>query len=338
MKTEHVIWLSILVVAGGWLTVRGMAGKTGLAYYQDEPDGTTVSVTKDQYQRLSEKAEAAVAAGETPEPLPNFSMIRTLGMWVAVFFTLAMFSFLYRDNPFYKIAEHAFVGISAAYWMVIAFWTTLVPNLFGKLFPRFIQRTANSGLDLDKAVELQAENSPIRLIVDYAGAHGDGLAASWLQLMDIWYWIPLALGVMLLWRLAPKGQWISRWALAFILGYTAGIRLVAHLASDFVLQVSATVEAFRPLPPSGVVPNFGQQFYFWMNNIIVLLGVMCGLTYFFFSLEHKGVVGKISRVGIWTLMITFGAGFGFTVMGRVALLVGRFQFLVIDWLNVVPAG
>lgn len=338
MKREHIVWLSILVVAGGWLTVRGMAGKTGMAYYEDNPDGTTISVTKDQYLRLSAEAEAAVAAGETPKPLPTFSMPRTLGMWVAVFFTLAMFSFLYRDNPFYKIAEHAFVGVSAAYWMVIAFWTTLVPNLFGKLFPRFIKGTANSGLDLDVAVAHQAENSPIRWAIDYAGAHGDGLAASWLQLMDIWYWLPLALGVMLLWRLAPKGQWISRWALAFILGYTAGIRLVAHLASDFIMQASATVEAFRPPPPDGTIPNFGQQFYFWMNNILVLVGVLCGLTYFFFSLEHKGVVGRISRVGIWTLMITFGAGFGFTVMGRIALLVGRFEFLVIDWLNVVPAG
>ena len=35
------------------------------------------------------------------------------GAWVAAFLTLAIFSFLYKDNPFYKIAEHIFVGISA---------------------------------------------------------------------------------------------------------------------------------------------------------------------------------------------------------------------------------
>jgi hypothetical protein len=43
-------------------------------------------------------------------------------------------------------------------------------------------------------------------------------------------------------------------------------------------------------------------------------------------------VGKVARSGIWMLMITFGAAFGYTVMGRIALLAGRFEFLFDDWL------
>ena len=43
----------------------------------------------------------------------SFSAI--LGAWIAAFLTLGIFSYLYRDNPFYKIAEHVFVGVSAAY-------------------------------------------------------------------------------------------------------------------------------------------------------------------------------------------------------------------------------
>jgi hypothetical protein len=35
-------------------------------------------------------------------------------------------------------------------------------------------------------------------------------------------------------------------------------------------------------------------------------------------------------------MITFGAAFGFTVMGRITLLVGRFDFLFNDWLGLSP--
>ncbi len=42
-----------------------------------------------------------------------------LGAWVAVFLTLGIFSYLYKDNPFYKIAEHLFVGISAGYFIRI---------------------------------------------------------------------------------------------------------------------------------------------------------------------------------------------------------------------------
>ena len=52
---------------------------------------------------------------------------------------MCVFSFLYRDNPFYKLAESIFVGISAAYWMVVAFWDVLVPNLFAKIWPAAIQ-------------------------------------------------------------------------------------------------------------------------------------------------------------------------------------------------------
>jgi len=37
-------------------------------------------------------------------------------------------------------------------------------------------------------------------------------------------------------------------------------------------------------------------------------------------------------VGIWYLMITFGAAFGFTVMGRIALLAARVEFLFDDCL------
>ena len=57
-----------------------------------------------------------------------------LGAWIAAFLTLGIFSYLYRDNPFYKIAEHVFVGVSAAYWAATFYWTQIYPNLFGRLF------------------------------------------------------------------------------------------------------------------------------------------------------------------------------------------------------------
>ena len=64
------------------------------------------------------------------------------------------------------------------------------------------------------------------------------------------------------------------------------------------------------------------------NEVIILLGVISGLVYFFFSKEHKGLVGKVSRIGVYFLMIKFGASFGFAVMGRISLLIGRFEELI----------
>lgn len=52
-------------------------------------------------------------------------------------------------------------------------------------------------------------------------------------------------------------------------------------------------------------------------------------------MEHKGVVGKTARGGILVLMVTFGAAFGLTVMGRITLLTERFDFLFKEWLHLL---
>lgn len=58
----------------------------------------------------------------------------TIGVWVAAFLTLSIFSFLYKDNPFYKFAEHLMVGVSAGYWVILLFYNTLLPNAIEPLF------------------------------------------------------------------------------------------------------------------------------------------------------------------------------------------------------------
>jgi hypothetical protein len=66
---------------------------------------------------------------------------------------------------------------------------------------------------------------------------------------------------------------------------------------------------------------------FTVSHLIVVGGVVCGLIYFYFSKEHTGAFGKASRAGIWVLMVAFGASFGYTVMARISLLIGRIEFL-----------
>jgi hypothetical protein len=64
------------------------------------------------------------------------------------------------------------------------------------------------------------------------------------------------------------------------------------------------------------------------NNIVILIGTITGLMYFYFSREHTGNFGRLTKVGIYFLMISFGASFGFAVMGRISLLIGRFVDLI----------
>ena len=256
-----------------------------------------------KYEAASQREYVQAMHADPNQSAFQFSFARTLGTWVAAFFTLAIFSFLYRDNPFYKIAESVVIGVSAAYWMVVGFWDVIVPNLIGKLWPEGVSAWAMPGLTGESAER------------------------------DIVFFIPLVLGVMLLWRLAPKGTWISRWPLAFIIGSTAGIRLVGFIQADFLSQIRNSIVPLVSLE-SG-------SFDVWesLKNIILVIGVLSCLVYFFFSFEHKGMVGKAARLGIWFLMITFGAAFGYTVMGRIALLAIRLEFLFDDWLWLIdPTG
>lgn len=281
MKRETVIWLIVFLAGAAFLTFRASTSGMGSAFVKETVSGTFVGAP----------------ASEAATGVATFDLSRTIGIWVAALMTLFVFSFLYRDNPLYKLAESTVVGVSAAYWMVVGFWTTLVPNLIGMLYPAWIQSWAQPGM------------SPL-----------------YVKHWELNF-IPLILSGMLLWRLMPVGGWISRWPLAFIIGATAGIRLIGFLQADFISQINNSI---LPL----VVMTSEGRFQPWdtLKNVLIVSSILACLVYFFFSFEHKGAVGHVARVGIWVLMITFGAAFGYTVMGRIALLAIRFEFLFDDWL------
>ena len=204
----------------------------------------------------------------------NFDMI---GTWLLVLMTLCILSYLFGDNPFYKIAEHVFVGVSAGYVFALTWWDQIWPNLFGRLFPGYV----DAGFDF----------SPI-------------------------YIIPLILGIFMLFRLIPSLSWLARIAIAYIVGMAAGLKFYVYINSNILMQIQN----------SGI--DFTKSSWDIFNHILILFGVISALVYFFFSKEHKGAVGTLSKIGVYFLMIKFGASFGFAVMGRVSLLIGRFEDLI----------
>jgi hypothetical protein len=241
---------------------------------------------------------ANISAADRPAGA-TFSVSRTVGIWLSAILTLAIMSFLFGDNPFYKTSEAILVGSSAGYAMAYAFYTGFVDQLLINLFPSMVRSWTSPGLP-------------------------------WSYQWAWVYVIPAILAVMLVCRLLPKGGWIARWPLAFIIGATAGFRLTSHLESDFLLQIKGTITSLW-------ATNAAGQFEFWnsLGAVVILLGVLLCLVYFFFSLEHKGVVGRAAKGGIFVLMITFGAAFGLTVMGRITLLTERFDFLFKEWLHLI---
>ncbi|HEV8712328.1 MAG TPA: hypothetical protein VGX03_05805, partial [Candidatus Binatia bacterium] len=53
-----------------------------------------------------------------------------IGAWVATGLSLFMYSFLYKDNPFFKLGEHLYVGVSVGYGLIITYYEVMVKKLY----------------------------------------------------------------------------------------------------------------------------------------------------------------------------------------------------------------
>jgi len=214
-----------------------------------------------------------------------------LWLTIAAAATLAIFSFLYKDNPFYKFAEHLFVGIASGYVVVIEYYNVFRPNLWDPL-------TAGS---------------------------------------DFWLIIPLILGIFMFTRFFSRIAWLSRWSMAVIIGTYSGLAVIGFTEGDLLNQVRASLVPLISTEAAKKLASDPGLFTFldFMSNPLLVIGFICILIYFFFSKEHQGTYGSLAKIGTGLLMIGFGAGYGYTVMTRMALLFDRLFFLCSDWLHLI---
>ena len=305
MNRETRFWTVMFLCGSLFLAYQSFGTKRGVGQQfvvrVDATTGKIIPPTTDAAAPAVKTLIYEPAAIDDPEAIWSFS--RTAGIWIAALLTLCIFSYLYRDNVCYKLAESIIVGVSAGYWIVTNYWEVLIAKVLVKLAP-------------DVARYAFLPDTPADAKADYL------------------YVVPVVLGCMVFCRLIPKISWMGRWPLAFVVGTTAGLKLILFLNADFVRQVRSTV---LPLVVFSASASGGSELDLIQSikNIVIVISVLSCLTYFYFSVEHKGLVGRISRVGIWVLMISFGASFALTVMGRITLLTMRLQFLFDDWLGFV---
>ncbi|NBX24542.1 MAG: hypothetical protein EBQ99_00580 [Planctomycetes bacterium] len=345
MTRQRLTWLVLVVLFAGLLAWRGFTGhglgrvyvergEVSLARERAPADAPAASVPRwrsvpveqaevrwTTWSKVPPKAHFEAEARDPGQDRVVLSWPRTIGLWVAAFLTLAIFSFLYADNPAYRFTEAVVVGVSAAYWMVVGFWDVVVPKLLATLMPETVQAMVQPTLKIPQFSPWWPETW------DTASDAFDPWLQQWGAMA-----LALLLGLMLMWRLLPRGGWIAGWPLAFIVGVTAGRRMVTQVESDLMEQAASTMQSVVP-----TAQGLSAWDWAWaaLPGVLVLVGVVCCLCYFLFSVQHRGVVGGAARVGVWYLMITFGAAFGFTVMGRIALLADRVEFLFDDWLWII---
>jgi len=195
--------------------------------------------------------------------------IETLTILTAAAITLALFSYLWRENLAYRIAEHAYIGAACGYGALVSAesaWRLLEPRLT--------------------------------------------------QGLTYWYLTAL-IGLLYLAFFSRNYFWLYRYPTAIVLGSEIGVTVARSLKTQFLeqLRMTATITFPSPFP------------FPYLNSAIVAVGVICALFYFYATMEHRGPLKYVSKIGIYFLMGAFGAAFGSTVMARISLLIGRLRFM-----------
>ena len=124
-------------------------------------------------------------------------------------------------------------------------------------------------------------------------------------------------GVLLLTWIARPVRWLASWSMGIVFGVGAALAIGGALVGTLIPQVGATL-----LPLSGTAI---------LDNVVIVLLVLAGLTYFFFVVRRNRPVGRViqgvSKVGRWGLMVALGSFLGARAVSLLNALIQRIQFL-----------
>lgn len=249
---------------------------------------------------------AKLAAGA-----PLSALIASRGVtWLAALGTLAIYSFLIRDNPFYKLFEHAMLGCATGLAVAVVLQDVLISKWWTPM------------------------------LASLGGVRHSGFSAGAIE--GVVLLVAGVLGMLWYFQYSKKWMWLSRIPLAVGLGAGAGLAIKGTF-NTFVPQITTTFKSLTPEPylvrnASGVlsVSTMGDRVGLGVQNAVFVAGTVSVLVYFFFVVSRKNLAVRApAQLGRWYLMLMLGAFFGNTFMTRLSALIERVQFLLVDWLRVI---
>lgn len=216
------------------------------------------------------------------------SLVETLAIAMAMTFTLVIYSFLWKENRAYRLAEHIFIGSGVGFGIMFAIeyvYTNAIKPM---------GETIAAGLTLYNTGYLFGK-----------------------------YILPMFLGVLLYFFFSRRYLWIYRIPMAIFVGIGLGLAMSGAAQTQLVKQILDTMLDL-------IYPLMEGNWIEFINALIIFIGVTGTLAYFFFTTE-RGSVRTWGVIGRWTMMVAFGAAFGYTVMARISLLIGRVHDMIVNW-------
>ncbi len=212
-------------------------------------------------------------------------------LWTIVSFilTLLILSFIFGDNPLFRLAAYLFVGVTAGYSAVLLIYQVIWPRLVAPLYS------------------------------------GDFLVA-----------IPLALGLLLAFRLVPSLSRVGNLSMAYLVGAAAAVTIGGAVIGTLLPQTRGAVEAFGPVNSASATNRA-------VEAAVMLIGSVTTLIYFQFSARSRpnqpaqrpAVIEALARIGQIFIAITLGALFAGVLAAALTALIERLAFLqstILNWL------
>lgn len=202
-------------------------------------------------------------------------------LWTVISFvlTLLILSFIFGDNPLFRIAAYLFVGVSAGYAAVLIIYQIMWP----------------------------------RVVVPIVS--GEWVTA-----------IPLALGLLLTFRLVPSASRMGNLSMAYLAGTAAAVAIGGAMIGTLVAQTRGAVASFDQAGAGG------SQL---IEASVMLVGTITTLIYFQFSArsqpnqpaQRPALVEALAQLGKLFIAITLGALFAGVLSAALVALIDRIGFL-----------
>ena len=138
---------------------------------------------------------------------------------------------------------------------------------------------------------------------------------------DIKWIIGLVLCLMMYGRLTSRYAWISKYPMGLQLGVGFGTVIISIARTQILDQIRVTISEILA----------ADSAFALFNRLLILLGVISVISYFFFTREQNGVLGRLSYVGRAFIMSSIDVIWAGDYIWAMSMMAGRLQFIIRDF-------